>query len=256
MSGVNFDGYNPNDEEYEDIEEEDTPPPLPKNKADEPKTERTKSPRKASITVQTEELDDFLSEVSRLSAVIEDVSQKLEKIERSTAVVFKLQDIADMDLKAFKNKFEDMVNNLDLNSHAKAAVRDALKGVAEEHKQSNDLLKNLIFELEENRPKKQNKNLKNYIFGGLAILVLGGGYWLAPKIEPYLPKFEQTATTKKTVKITVRKGASVLDLETGKTFTVSSSRSTSAVLSEDGYHYIAQDGRYRVSILDADEVKK
>ena len=160
--------------------------PTPEPKKEEPKPVIRESPaptpaapiaRNSRVEITTESLDDFLAEVSRLSLILENTHQALKGIEKSTAVVQKLQSIADMDLKAFKNRFEDMVNNLDLNQHVKEAIQGALIPLTKEYHDSSVQLKNLIFELEGRilPEKKTNSGFKSFVVVIVLVLALGAG---------------------------------------------------------------------------------
>jgi hypothetical protein len=169
----------------------DVPPDDDYERQDVDMPDMVEKPKKATIEIKTKDLEDFLSEVSRLAGILDTTTQKLNSIEKSTNVVHKLEQIADMDLKGFKNKFEDMVNNLDFNSHAREAIQSTLAPLTKEYQDSNVLLKNLIFELEKRympvAPKKSK--WKIILIGLLAALVVGVGGYFIYTIKLQEPKF-------------------------------------------------------------------
>ena len=236
-------GGNPN-EGAEEVNEDDKEAVITTIKK--PETE-AKSRRKSSIEIKTKELDDFISDVTRLSEILNSISKKFDSIEKSTAVVHKLEDIANMDLKEFKSKFEDMVNSLDLNKYAKEAVQDALKPLTAEYKDSNDLLKNLIFELEKRHipTEKKTSKLKVMLIAGLFLAAVGvGGYFIYTTSNS--KSSGVTAISTKTKNIIIKKGVKVIRVNDGKRLSVPGEMRFSSRAKGDYFYFNHNGLDYRV----------
>lgn len=241
------DGFDLGDNPNEDAEENnDAKEAVITTTANKPETEAKRS-RKSSIEIKTKELDDFISDVTRLSEILDSISKKFDSIEKSTAVVHKLEDIANMDLKAFKSKFEDMVNSLDLNKYAKEAVQDALKPLTAEYKDSNDLLKNLIFELEKRHIPAEQKTskLKVMLIAGLVLAAIGvGGYFIYTTNNS--KSSGVTAISTKTKNIIIKKGVKVIRVNDGKRLSVPGEMRFSSRAKGDYFYFNHNGLDYRV----------
>nr|WP_321268464.1 hypothetical protein [uncultured Sulfurimonas sp.] len=136
--------------------------------------EKEKSTKKA-ITIDSLELQDFLADMSRLEVMINSTSSKMDNIVKHTNIVSNLQSIADMDLLKFQSKFENAIQNLDLQRYAKDAIQDSLAPLVSEYKDSNALLKSLIFELEKRHmpEKKKSSKVKIFSIAGITLLMVG-----------------------------------------------------------------------------------
>ncbi|MFA6191804.1 MAG: hypothetical protein WC665_05565 [Sulfurimonas sp.] len=214
-----------------------TPPEL---KKEEPKPMIRESPaptptatRSSKVEITTKNLDEFLADVSRLSEILIQTHESLKSIEKSTAVVQKLQSIADMDLKEFKNKFEDMVVNLDLNQHAKEAVQAALMPLTKEYHDSSVQLKNLIFELEGRilPPEKKSFNFKSLfvIVGLVLVLGVGGFAWFSTQKSG-------GGEVQNTVSFIIENGGSVVRSD-GKEITAKSQIAVKNAVLKNGFYY-------------------
>ena len=183
--------------------------------------QETQEIRDPKISLDIDELNQFLSEVSRLSVVIDKTTNSLKEIENNTSVVQKLENISNMELKEFRNKFESLVRDLDLERYAKEAISDVLAPIEKEYKDSNDLLKNFIFELEKSGNFKAKTvhrcKLKSiflsFVFGGLVGV---GGLFLAQNFELAAQQQEVVQNEPAEVEIFMREGTPVLELETQK----------------------------------------
>lgn len=135
-----------------------------------------------------EELQDFLSEINRMSGVIASTSKELSTIEKNTAVVAKFREIAEMDFSSFKQKFnaqlddldfsgaksklEDQLKTMDLERLTREAISSVLKELEKQYTDSNDLLKNLIYSVEQNETFKEKiiyKTSKKAIFASFVV---------------------------------------------------------------------------------------
>ena len=205
------------EEEFGEVSKSE-PEPEPKKEA--PKKQEPQEIRDPKISLDIDELNQFLSEVSRLSVVIEKTSSSLKTMEGHTAIVERLRNIAEFDMSAFKYKFESLVKDLDLERYAKEAIADTLAPIQKEYKDSNDLLKNFIFELEKSGNFKAKTvhrcKLKSiflsFVFG---VSVGVGGLFLAQNFE--LPAQQEVVQNEPAeVEIFMREGTPVLELETQK----------------------------------------
>jgi hypothetical protein len=255
-------GENNNEEiETEDFEEEAQVTESKKKEPEKPlvKTQSSK-PKTAMISIKTEELDDFLAEVNRLSTIIENTAADMTKIERSTAVVEKLEKISNMDLSDFRSKFDDLLRNLDLAKEVKESMRDVLlnveseyKSLVHEYKTSNDQLKNLIFELEKKYipvEKPKMKLWKKLVIGSLLIMAVAAGVIGYLQYNTISNSSSNSKPNTKALKyrIEIPYATIVTKVNTGKQVTTKQTYKTEAVLKNNGFFYFRdrENGEWKV----------
>jgi len=203
--------------------EEEIQKPTPKEKKDEVKDKKTKSStaKKAAISINPSELEDFLAETNRLATVLASISKDLESIEKTTNVVQKLESISNLDLSEFKKRFEGMVKDIDLNQHIKEVLAKEIKPIAEEYRESNQLLKALIFEFEKQHKPKKTSKLKTFVISVSVLLMMaagGGAGWmyLDDGFAVEKPELQKTVNNKNLKNFYLKKGTEVIRIDGGK----------------------------------------
>lgn len=222
-------GENPNDVEVlnDSIDKED---------------DKKVSKPKKTIEIKIDELEDFLSEVNRLSTIINKTSEGMNDIVKHTNIVSNLQQIADMDLLKFQEKFANAIQNLDLQKYARDAIENSLAPLVSEYKDSNELLKNLIFELEKRHipEKKKSSKVKMFSIAGISLLLVGAlGYFLY--IDNYIVEAQNNR-----IKIMVPAGNRVLKIDENRYVSSKNDMSFEAIQKGSFYEFEFRGAKYKV----------
>jgi len=213
-----------------------------------PKQQKPKAAKESNklVSIKVEELEDFLAEANRVGTIFENTRKDLQEIKNSTNIVQSLQQIADMDLLKFQNKFESAIQNLDLQAYAREAIKESLSPIVAEYKDSNQLLKNLIFELERRFPEgekeKPKSKVKFFIAAAFIVVISVVGYFYS--IQNSINSTPNN--TSKQVKIFIKAGKKILKIKEDK-FVSSSNNLTLKAQEKKGYFYFEKGGtKYKI----------